>query len=152
MLPHVADAGGEPQAFKANEAVPEEIQPHAGTDGCVSSATTIACSGSAAAIYFAAKRGATGGHSFQHPAAVMTGNTHQTTPKMMLQGGRSVEGSRSRSGKEQARFAGAAGAGKKSVRAKGTKAKPAAKASGKKKPAVSKTDLRRSPRQISKSR
>jgi protocatechuate 4,5-dioxygenase, alpha chain len=50
-------------------------------------------------IYFTAKLGATDGHSFQHLAAVMTGNSQADYAKMMLGGGRSVEGNRSRSGK-----------------------------------------------------
>ena len=50
-------------------------------------------------IYFTAKLGATDGHSFQHLAAVMTGSTQDDYAKMMLGGGRSVEGNRSRTGK-----------------------------------------------------
>ena len=50
-------------------------------------------------IYFTAKLGATDGHSFQHLAALMTGSTQDGYAKMMLGGGRSVEGNRSRSGK-----------------------------------------------------
>jgi protocatechuate 4,5-dioxygenase alpha chain len=50
-------------------------------------------------IYFTAKLGATDGHSFQHLAAVMTGSTQPDYADMMLKGGRSVEGNRSRSGK-----------------------------------------------------
>jgi protocatechuate 4,5-dioxygenase alpha chain len=50
-------------------------------------------------IYFTAKLGATDGHSFQHLAALMTGSTQETYAKMMLGGGRSVEGNRSKSGK-----------------------------------------------------
>jgi protocatechuate 4,5-dioxygenase, alpha chain len=50
-------------------------------------------------IYFAAKLGATDGHSFQHLAAVMTGNTQADYAEMMLGGGRSIDGNRSRSGK-----------------------------------------------------
>ena len=50
-------------------------------------------------IYFTAKLGATDGHSFQHLAAVMTGASQQDYASMMLAGGRSVEGNRSRSGK-----------------------------------------------------
>ena len=50
-------------------------------------------------IYFTAKLGATDGHSFQHLAAVMTGSTQEDYAKMMLGGGRSVEGNRSKSGK-----------------------------------------------------
>jgi protocatechuate 4,5-dioxygenase alpha chain len=53
-------------------------------------------------IYFTAKLGATDGHSFQHMAAVMTGSTQEDYAKMMLGGGRSVEGNRSRSGKDVA--------------------------------------------------
>ena len=50
-------------------------------------------------IYFTAKLGATDGHSFRHLAAVMTGSTQEEYAKMMLAGGRSVEGNRSKSGK-----------------------------------------------------
>jgi protocatechuate 4,5-dioxygenase, alpha chain len=49
-------------------------------------------------IYFTAKLGATDGHSFQHMAAVMTGSTQEDYAKMMLAGGRSVDGNRSKSG------------------------------------------------------
>ena len=52
-------------------------------------------------IYFTAKLGATDGHSFRHLAAVMTGSTQEDYASMMLAGGRSVEGNRSRSGKEK---------------------------------------------------
>ncbi len=57
-------------------------------------------------IYFTAKLGATDGHSFQHLAALMTGNTQESYAKMMLGGGRSVEGNRSRSGKDAAKLEG----------------------------------------------
>src|SRR3954463_11349754 len=53
-------------------------------------------------IYFTAKLGATDGHSFQHLAAVMTGNSQQGYAEMMLGGGRSVENNRSRTGSNQA--------------------------------------------------
>jgi protocatechuate 4,5-dioxygenase alpha chain len=49
-------------------------------------------------IYFTAKLGATDGHSFRHLAATMTGATQDDYAEMMLKGGRSVEGNRSRSG------------------------------------------------------
>jgi protocatechuate 4,5-dioxygenase alpha chain len=49
-------------------------------------------------IYFTAKLGATDGHSFQHLAAVMTGSSQPDYAAMMLAGGRSVEGNRSRTG------------------------------------------------------
>ena len=52
-------------------------------------------------IYFTAKLGATDGHSFQHLAAVMTGASQQDYAAMMLAGGRSVVGNRSRSGKDK---------------------------------------------------
>jgi protocatechuate 4,5-dioxygenase alpha chain len=52
-------------------------------------------------IYFTAKLGATDGHSFQHLAAVMTGASQQDYAAMMLAGGRSVEGNRSKSGKDK---------------------------------------------------
>jgi protocatechuate 4,5-dioxygenase, alpha chain len=50
-------------------------------------------------IYFTAKLGATDGHSFRHLAAVMTGSTQDDYASMMLAGGRSVEGNRSKSGR-----------------------------------------------------
>ena len=78
-------------------------------------------------IYFTAKLGATDGHSFQHLAAVMTGNTQEDYAKMMLGGGRSVEGNRSRSGKNVAsKFLSGRARAKKS--AAKPKAKPKAKA------------------------
>ena len=49
-------------------------------------------------IYFTAKLGATDGHSFQHLAALMTGMTQESYAAMMLAGGRSVEGNRSKKG------------------------------------------------------
>jgi protocatechuate 4,5-dioxygenase alpha chain len=52
-------------------------------------------------IYFTAKLGATDGHSFQHMAALMTGATQEDYATMMLAGGRSVEGNRSKSGKDK---------------------------------------------------
>jgi protocatechuate 4,5-dioxygenase alpha chain len=51
-------------------------------------------------IYFTSKLGATDGHSFQHLAALMTGSTQDAYAKMMLEGGRSAEGNRSRTGKK----------------------------------------------------
>jgi len=77
-------------------------------------------------IYFTAKLGATDGHSFRHLAAVMTGSTQEDYANMMLGGGRSVEGNRSRSGKfdKPARVAAksaAKKAGKAKARAKKSK-------------------------------
>jgi len=48
-------------------------------------------------IYFTAKLGATDGLSFQQVAAIMTGSTQHDYADMMLRGGRSVEGNRSKS-------------------------------------------------------
>jgi protocatechuate 4,5-dioxygenase alpha chain len=89
-------------------------------------------------IYFTAKLGATDGHSFQHLAAVMTGNTQEDYAKMMFGGGRSVEGNRSRSGENTpSKFLTAGASAKKSAtkpKAKAkTKAKPKAKAKAKSK-------------------
>src|SRR6202165_564829 len=80
-------------------------------------------------IYFTAKLGATDGHSFQHLAAVMTGSSQDDYAKMMLGGGRSVEGNRSRTGKNApAKFLSGAAAAKKSAAAKPkSKAKSASK-------------------------
>jgi protocatechuate 4,5-dioxygenase alpha chain len=69
-------------------------------------------------IYFTAKLGATDGHSFQHLAAVMTGASQQDYAAMMLAGGRSVEGNRSRSGKNAPSKYVKAAAGKKAAAAK----------------------------------
>jgi protocatechuate 4,5-dioxygenase alpha chain len=70
-------------------------------------------------IYFTAKLGATDGHPFQHLAAVMTGSTQKDYADLMLRGGRSVEGNRSRSGKY-------AKAGSSIVKADKSKPKPKA--------------------------
>ncbi len=75
-------------------------------------------------IYFTAKLGATDGHSFQHLAALMTGSTQQDYAAMMLGGGRSMEGNRSRSGKN---------AQSKSLRAGGARKSRAAKRNAKSK-------------------
>jgi len=48
-------------------------------------------------IYFTAKLGATDGLSFQQIAAIMTGSTQEQYAQMMLDGGRSVKGNRSKS-------------------------------------------------------
>src|ERR1700689_1796196 len=48
-------------------------------------------------IYFTSKLGAFDGLSFQQLAAKMTGKTQQEYPDMMLAGGRSVDGNRSKS-------------------------------------------------------
>jgi protocatechuate 4,5-dioxygenase alpha chain len=84
-------------------------------------------------IYFTAKLGATDGQSFQQLAAKMTGATQQDYASMMLAGGRSVEGNRSRSGKNAPskflRAGGSKSAGAKrqaKVKAK-SKAKPKSK-------------------------
>jgi protocatechuate 4,5-dioxygenase alpha chain len=79
-------------------------------------------------IYFTAKLGATDGHSFQHMAAVMTGNTQEGYAKMMLGGGRSVEGNRSKAGIDI--LAAAKPKAKPKAAAK-AKAKPAAKVKAK---------------------
>jgi protocatechuate 4,5-dioxygenase alpha chain len=68
-------------------------------------------------IYFTAKLGATDGHSFRHLAATMTGATQDDYAAMMLAGGRSVEGNRSKSGKFDAKS--------KAAKPKAAKAKPA---------------------------
>ncbi|HLH98203.1 MAG TPA: protocatechuate 4,5-dioxygenase subunit alpha [Xanthobacteraceae bacterium] len=82
-------------------------------------------------IYFTAKLGATDGHSFRHLAALMTGSTQEDYAAMMLAGGRSVEGNRSKSGKfdkpgkakSRAAKAGKAQSKPKSVKAKSRKSK-----------------------------
>jgi protocatechuate 4,5-dioxygenase, alpha chain len=48
-------------------------------------------------IYFLAKLFSSDGLSFQHVAALMTGSTQQEYAQMMLNGGRPVEGNRSKS-------------------------------------------------------
>ncbi|MGZ5930965.1 MAG: protocatechuate 4,5-dioxygenase subunit alpha [Rhizomicrobium sp.] len=47
-------------------------------------------------IYYLAKLGATDGRSFQYLAAEMTGMTQEEYAKMMLAGGRNIEGNRSK--------------------------------------------------------
>ncbi len=74
-------------------------------------------------IYFTAKLGATDGHPFQHLAAVMTGSTQQDYANLMLRGGRSVEGNRSRSGKYAKAGSSIVKAGKPKSKAKASKGK-----------------------------
>src|SRR5713226_7206143 len=75
-------------------------------------------------IYFTAKLGATDGHSFQHIAAVMTGATQEDYAKMMLAGGRSVEGNRSRSGRDAPAKPAARKAARKAATKAGAKSSP----------------------------
>ncbi len=86
-------------------------------------------------IYFTAKLGAADGHSFQHLAAVMTGASQQDYATMMLGGGRSVEGNRSRTGQERAVkiHLGAAAAKKAAAAKPKAKAKTKAKTKSKSK-------------------
>jgi protocatechuate 4,5-dioxygenase alpha chain len=87
-------------------------------------------------IYFTAKLGATDGHSFQHMAAVMTGSTQDDYAKMMLGGGRNVEGNRSKAGIDilaKAKPKTKAKPRAKAAKAKAAKAKPKAKAKAKSK-------------------
>jgi protocatechuate 4,5-dioxygenase alpha chain len=86
-------------------------------------------------IYFTAKLGATDGHSFRHLAAEMTGASQDDYANMMLAGGRSVEGNRSRSGKELKKSA-------KPIKAKPSKSKPAKKAAKPKAKVKTKTKAR----------
>jgi protocatechuate 4,5-dioxygenase alpha chain len=85
-------------------------------------------------IYFTAKLGAADGHSFQHLAAVMTGSTQQDYADMMLKGGRSVEGNRSRTGKNTpSKFIAGGAAARKKVAAKPkAKSKPKSKSAKRK--------------------
>ncbi len=48
-------------------------------------------------VYFLSKLFSTDGLSFQHVAALMTGSTQEQYAQMMLDGGRSVDGNRSKS-------------------------------------------------------
>ena len=73
-------------------------------------------------IYFTAKLGATDGHSFRHLAAVMTGSTQDDYAEMMLRGGRSAEGNRSKSGRKTTSLL-VAGTRQKSGKAKSSKPK-----------------------------
>jgi len=84
-------------------------------------------------IYFTSKLGATDGHSFQHLAAVMTGNTQDDYAKMMLGGGRPIEGNRSRSGKNApSKYLARAAAKRRSASKPKAKAKSKSKAAKRK--------------------
>ena len=74
-------------------------------------------------IYFTAKLGATDGHSFRHLAAVMTGSTQDDYAAMMLAGGRSADGNRSKTGRKTTSML-VGSAKQKSSAAKSGKAKP----------------------------
>jgi protocatechuate 4,5-dioxygenase alpha chain len=94
-------------------------------------------------IYFTAKLGATDGHSFRHLAATMTGATQEDYADMMIKGGRSVEGNRSRSGKSAVgSVLGEQGKPNAARAAKPAKAK-AAKGATKSKPAKAKSKAKR---------
>jgi protocatechuate 4,5-dioxygenase alpha chain len=93
-------------------------------------------------IYFTAKLGATDGHSFRHLAATMTGATQDDYAKMMIDGGRSVEGNRSRSGKSAAGSVLGEQGRPKAAKAKAKPPKARAKA-GKSKPAKAKSKAKR---------
>jgi len=82
-------------------------------------------------IYFTAKLGATDGHSFQHLAAVMTGSTQEDYAKMMLGGGRSIEGNRSKSGKSKSGKVAAARPAARGAKAAKGKSKTRSKARSK---------------------
>ena len=86
-------------------------------------------------IYFTAKLGATDGHSFRHLAATMTGSTQEDYADMMLKGGRSVEGNRSRTGRKTVASLLAAGKSAKSAKSKSAKSKSAKSKSAKAKSA-----------------
>src|ERR1700735_1004059 len=88
-------------------------------------------------IYFTAKLGATDGHSFQHLAANMTGASQQDYAAMMLDGGRSVEGNGSRTGKNAPSKYLSAGPAKKA--AANSKAKAKSKTAPKAKAKVGKS-------------
>src|SRR5437879_3472570 len=75
-------------------------------------------------IYFTAKLGATDGHSFRHLAAVMTGSTQEDYASMMLAGGRSVEGNRSKSGRASSTILASSGSGKKARSSAAAKSSP----------------------------
>jgi protocatechuate 4,5-dioxygenase alpha chain len=82
-------------------------------------------------IYFTAKLGATDGHSFRHLAAVMTGSTQDDYADMMLKGGRSVEGNRSKTGREMPRTLTARGESRTKATAKPKQGKAKRKARSK---------------------
>jgi protocatechuate 4,5-dioxygenase alpha chain len=85
-------------------------------------------------IYFTAKLGATDGHSFQHLAANMTGASQQDYANMMLDGGRNVEGNRSRTGKSTpSKFLSGGAAKKPAAAKKKSKTKPKTKPKAKSK-------------------
>jgi protocatechuate 4,5-dioxygenase alpha chain len=96
-------------------------------------------------IYFTAKLGATDGHSFQHLAAMMTGASQPDYAAMMLGGGRSVEGNRSRTGKNApSKFLSAASAKKAAAKPKAkVKAKTTSKTKAKAKVGKSKSQKRK---------
>ena len=91
-------------------------------------------------IYFTAKLGATDGHSFRHLAATMTGATQEDYADMMIKGGRSVEGNRSRSGRSGVgSILGEQGKPKAANKAKAVKAKAGKSKTAKSKSAKSKS-------------
>ena len=98
---HVADEGGEPQGLQGGRGeVPRRSFPLTPDQReAILKRQYNRMLELGGNIYFTAKLGATDGHPFQHLAALMTGSTQQDYADLMLRGGRSVEGNRSRSGK-----------------------------------------------------
>jgi protocatechuate 4,5-dioxygenase, alpha chain len=88
-------------------------------------------------IYFTAKLGATDGHSFRHLAAVMTGSTQDDYAAMMLGGGRSAEGNRSKTGRKTTSML--VGSAKQPSKQKSSAAKSSATKSSKAKPGKAKS-------------
>ncbi len=101
-------------------------------------------------IYFTAKLGATDGHSFQHIAAVMTGSTQEDYAKMMLAGGRPVEGNRSKSGRDVGPKPAPARPARKASSGKSTLRKPESRKAESRKAASRPTMTNRLPKSGSK--
>jgi protocatechuate 4,5-dioxygenase, alpha chain len=85
------------QAFRANEA--EYLKAWNLTDAqraAVLARDWTAMMREGGNIYFLSKLFSTDGHSFQHVAAIMTGSSQEEYARMMLEGGRSPKGNRSK--------------------------------------------------------
>jgi protocatechuate 4,5-dioxygenase alpha subunit len=120
---HVADEGREPQGLQGERAgVSQDIHLTPAQTEAILKREYNRMLELGGNIYFTAKLGATDGHSFRHLAAVMTGSTQDDYAAMMLAGGRSAEGNRSKSGRKTTSLL-VGGAKEKSGKAKSSKPK-----------------------------
>ena len=100
---HVADEGGEPRALQGRRArLSRRLEDDRGAEAGGAGPRPQPHDGARRQHLFPAKIGATDGKSFQQMAGSMTGMSEEEYRDMMIKGGRSIEGNRSRRGRRRA--------------------------------------------------